>query len=436
MPLPFVKQIGPCGERILYRIAGLPVACRGLLTPDRRSGVHSAYAHYYWTPDGAVEWLELAAALVLWPFVLVLSAIWFTLGNGKHIAARSGRPAARQLIEQIACYFSAGILPPWYYIFSLHDRDVSAATRFINRFETKRGAYRLLARHTGQTSPLADKAAFAQRCAAAGLSSAPIIGLARDGRYAGGPLPRHDLFVKPITGRGGRGAERWDHIGAGAYRHETRGVMNAAELCARLARESKRVPRLVQPRLVNHAALASFSNGALATVRALTCLDEVGRPELVAAVFRMATGANRTVDNIHAGGIAAAIDLRSGRLSAATDLGMDATLGWLDRHPDTGASIAGTALPGWDAVRRLALDAHAAFADRICIGWDIALIDTGACLVEGNGAPDVDLMQRPMRRGLATARFGTLLAYHLEAAERHRAAAIDEAHRRPRKATT
>jgi len=62
-------------------------------------------------------------------------------------------------------------------------------------------------------------------------------------------------------------------------------------------------------------------------VRALTCLDEQGRPELIAAVFRMAIGGNRTVDNIHAGGIAAGIDLETGAMSQASDLGMSARLG-------------------------------------------------------------------------------------------------------------
>jgi hypothetical protein len=38
---------------------------------------------------------------------------------------------------------------------------------------------------------------------------------------------------------------------------------------------------MVQPRIANHPALDALNNGALSTVRILTCLDERGEPELV-----------------------------------------------------------------------------------------------------------------------------------------------------------
>jgi len=420
---PWTATLAQRGEGLLYRIAGLPIALGatfGGFPRDARSAMRAAYAHYYWAPEDWAELAELAAALLLWPIVLVLAALWFTARNGRAIKRRCGRPVWRQLADQLACYVSAGVLPPWYYIFSLHDGHAAQrAGGFVNRCETKRGAYRLLARHTRPVSPLGDKAAFADWCDARGLPVAPIVGIAREGRYDGAPFPEADLFVKPVVGRGGRGAERWDNVGA-RYRHQKLGVLTAAQLRDRLAAQSLSAPRLVQRRLINQRALQPFSNGALATVRVLTCLDEHGAPEAIAAVLRMAIGANRTVDNIHAGGIAATVDLASGALSQASDLGMDARRGWLDHHPDTGAAIVGTILPGWPEIRELALRAHAAFADRVCIGWDIALTTAGACLVEGNGAPDVDLMQRPMRRGLADDRFGVLLAHHLQAAERYR----------------
>ena len=129
--------------------------------------------------------------------------------------------------------------------------------------------------------------------------------------------------------------------------------------------------------------------------------------------MRMAIGDNRTVDNLHAGGIAAAVDLDGGTLGPASNLGADSRLGWLDRHPDTGAAITGMQLPRWDEVRAFALRSHRAFADRILVGWDIAITPDGPVLVEGNGAPDLDIMQRFVRHGLMAARFGGQLAFHL-----------------------
>jgi hypothetical protein len=62
----------------------------------------------------------------------------------------------------------------------------------------------------------------------------------------------------------------------------------------------------------------------------------------------------------------------------------------------------------------LATRAHRAFADRTVIGWDVAITPNGPILVEGNSGPDVDLLQRPMRRGLACGRLGELIAFHLK----------------------
>ena len=414
------------GENIVYRAAGLPITLAALTMPgdgDAAAALRRAYAGHYWSPGDAGEWFDLSAGVLLAVPGLILSALWFTWRNGAIVARRGGRSILAQFADQLRLFASAGILPPWYYIFSLHEPGPCAAARsFLNRCETKRGVYRLLRAAFRSISPLDDKIAFDARCRAHQLAVAPVVMTFRDGRASGeAPLPPEDLFAKPARGRGGRGAERWDHVDGGRYRDVAGRELSAPALVERLRRKSRERAWLVQRRLTNHPAIADLSNGALSTVRALTCLDERGRPELVAAVFRMAIGANRTVDNIHAGGIAAAVDLARGTLSDASDLGMDARLGWLDRHPETGGRITGRTLPLWRELCDLAVRAHRAFDDRVMIGWDIGLTASGPCLVEGNSGPDVDLMQRPARRGLADGRFGELLAFHLaRAAERPR----------------
>jgi len=415
-----VDWLATHGERIVYRAAGLPITLGTLFAMGAAKPefvVRKAYAHHYVRPEGIGDWLDLFVALSLLPLALAISAAWFTLRNGPTIARRYGRPVVAQLADQLRLFFADGILPPWYYIFSLHDRDCRRhAAGFLNRCETKCGAYPVLIARHAASSPLGDKQAFAAHCQAHGLPVIPILAVARDGRIeAGERLCEADLFVKPVRARGGKGAERWDYLGNGRYSGGNGLVLDRDAFLDRLRHLSLTKPRLVQPRLRNHPAIADLSNGALATVRALTCLDEQGRPELIAAVFRMAIGGNRTVDNIHAGGIAAGIDLETGAMSQASDLGMSARLGWLDRHPDTGAPISGRIFPRWPELRVLAEQAHWAFLDRVFVGWDIALAEAGFRLVEGNSGPDVDLMQRPIRRGLMEGRFGALLAYHLQA---------------------
>ena len=176
-------------------------------------------------------------------------------------------------------------------------------------------------------------------------------------------------------------------------------------------------PLLVQQRARNHLAMSDLTNGALNTIRMISCLDEQDRPEIMAAVQRMAVGTNETVDNVHAGGMGVPIDLTKGRLLQGTDMGIDAHMGWIDFHPTTGGRITGHALPMWKETCALVRTAHSAFSDWVVIGWDVAVTVDGPRLVEGNSGPDIDLIQRPMRRPFGNARFGELLAHHLNRPE-------------------
>jgi hypothetical protein len=221
-----------------------------------------------------------------------------------------------------------------------------------------------------------------------------------------------DLFVKPNKGKGGRDAQRWDHIGDGCFRSAKGKVLTEEALHERLVKESRSEKLIVGTRLVNHPTVADLSNGALSTVRIVTCLDERGDPEVITAVLRMPQGENVIIDNFHAGGIAAEVDIETGRLGRASDQGLTPDSTWHERHPQTGAMIVGRMLPSWPAALELVVAAHVAFGARVLIGWDVALLSDGPCLVEGNGSPDLDIIQRIIQRPIGNDRLGTLLAYH------------------------
>src|SRR5215472_6102821 len=193
-------------ERLIYRAAGLPVALGVLLgtygSPDDDTLRH-AFARRYWHPESASEWAELLAGIVLWPFGLVLASAWFTMRNGPVTRQRYHKGIWAQIGEQLKFYFSAGVLPPWYYIFSLHDEGEKRAGTFIQRFETKTCYFRLLKPKKG--TPLNDKRRFAEYCAQHGVRTVETL-MNLDGKDPGRPLPDRDIFVKPTTGRGGRGA--------------------------------------------------------------------------------------------------------------------------------------------------------------------------------------------------------------------------------------
>jgi hypothetical protein len=413
------ERLKNLGRRVTYRIAGLPIAIGALR--DRRGSapdtiIRQAYARRYWHVRNGPELVELLLGVAAWPMALIGLAAVFTRKNGAAATQASRRSIVRQVSDQLRLYFTAGVLPPWYYVFEFHQRPfTSHARNFIYRWESKGGVVAILnERVGGQTPIMKDKAAFADRCLEHQVPTVPTFAIVNDGRVELKVDPVEldaDLFVKPVFGRGGKGAERWDLVGPGLY-CSSRGLeCDRDGLFAHLAAVDS--PLLIQPRVANHPALNSLNNGALSTIRVLTCLDERGAPELIGAALRMAIGGNRVVDNLHAGGIAAAIDLESGMLGSASNLGADSAVGWLDRHPDTGALISGTELPYWDDVRDVALRSHRAFPERLLVGWDIAITTRGPLMIEGNGAPDLDIMQRFARRGLMASRLGVLLAFHL-----------------------
>jgi hypothetical protein len=414
-----------CGrllESIVYRACGLPLLAQGFVgqrrePPSPKAALREAYLGRARRLTSAEDLIALVVALAVWPVAVPICALALTLRNGRIIAARTGRTPLQQYLDQIRLALREGILPPWYYIFELFEAERrSEAALFITRWETKRAIYPML-RDPPPRSPLADKAAFARHCERHGVASAPLLAVACGGvlRFAApdGRAPAHDLFIKPATGRGGAGAEAWSYIGRDRFQSGQGEVLGAAALAGRLARRSRWRSLVVQPRLVNDPRLGDLACGALATARILTCLSEEGQPEIMGAVFRMPSRAGAAVDNFHAGGVAAHVDLETGRLSSATDLGLRAAIGWRSRHPASRAPIEGRVLPHWPAAKALAIKAHRAFADHVLVGWDIALLADGPCVVEGNGGPDLDIMQRPARTPAGDGRLAQLCAYHL-----------------------
>lgn len=399
-------------ERLVYRVAGLPVAVGvvlGAYGAEANDPLRSAFAHRYWHPADLGEWSELLSGLMLWPLALFVACLWFTWRSGAAIRSRHQKRLTTQVREQLKLYFSAGVLAPWYYIFSLHDDGKGRAGSFIERFETKTCYFRLLKPLKG--TPLNDKDRFARFCEEHGLPCVPTL-MHLEGKDPARYLPDEDLFVKPAAGRGGRGAERWDRIGPSSFSGPG-GELSGDELLKRLVERSRRRSLIIQPRLTPHPDLIPITAGALPTMRVLTCLNTKGRPEVMASMLRTSFGANRTVDNLHAGGIGALVDVASGRLSKASNLGSDARLGWFSQHPDSGAQIEGKTVPCWEEAKALAVAAHAHFNDRVVIGWDIAVLDDGPIFVEGNGNPDLDILQRFMPVGFREHRFAEFLAHHL-----------------------
>lgn len=398
--------------------------------------IHKCFSHEIWQESRLGTRLGLGAAMLVWPAVTLGAMGFYTARSGPGIRTRIGKSLARQMYEQIRLALTWCIPPAWYYIFELHDETRRrGAGHYIYRFETKPFLYDFLRRYPGYPPThrprsieyLRDKDLFTLHCRLHGLPAVATIARVENGEItplqdtarlpSDFRLPSADLFVKPRNGAGGRGAVLWRYVDGGRYRNQYGRVITAAALETELKARSHRTALVIRLRAANHPQLAPLSPDALATVRLLTCRNERGEFEVTNALLRMGRR-NAIVDNMHAGGMGARIDIDTGRLGNATAgaWGLGPGLRWWDAHPDTGAHILGRQLPFWPQVLDLGRSAHTLFPDQVAIGWDIAILADGPCLVEGNKSPDLDIVQRTHRAPLGNARFGELLAFNLKRA--------------------
>jgi len=158
-----------------------------------------------------------------------------------------------------------------------------------------------------------------------------------------------------------------------------------------------RVTTLVERVVEQGAFWRTLFPGSANTVRAITMWTLGDRePFLAAAVQRIGTLHTMPTDNWRAGGIAAPVDLESGRLGVGRihpHKGKRQEQRFT-QHPDSGAQIEGAVLPHWDRVRDTVLRAAASLAVNRYVGWDVLVDDAGRpVIIEGNGNTGVTIVQ-------------------------------------------
>jgi hypothetical protein len=395
------------------------------------ASIHRYFQREIWNETRLVDRFIMYAALPLVPFMAALLATVFTTLNGRFIKKQTGKGIARQTYEQIGLANRFAILPPWRYIFELHDDSKKAhAGEYLNHFEMKAGLYKLLRYYNGglpipaerSAGCIKDKARLKTRCNDNGIATTPILWIIEKGQIikidwrSTEELPEMDLFVKPSAEQGGGGTSRWNYLGSGQFRYSDGKIMTGDEMLGRLQKTSEHKAYLVQPRLVNHREIIDLANGTLATIHVMSCRNESDDYEVTNAVFRMARSTASVVGNYHAGGIAANVDIQTGVSGRGTRGAWGtATDGGYERHPEANAPILYRKLPCWPELIHFVQHAHSRlFSDQVVIGWDIAILDTGPCLIEANNkALDLDIVQRAKSGPVGNNRFGKLLAFNL-----------------------
>jgi len=153
---------------------------------------------------------------------------------------------------------------------------------------------------------------------------------------------------------------------------------------------------LVEDYVDQHPALMELSPSGLNTVRIITQFNNNSIDFLGG---RLRISINSPVDNMAAGNLAAAINMRTGVVTGS-GVYSDITKVEQATHPITGKPITGFIIPFWDKVIDLAKRAALHTPENRSVGWDIAITADGPELIEGNHNWCKLLWQLPVKQGL------------------------------------
>jgi hypothetical protein len=206
-------------------------------------------------------------------------------------------------------------------------------------------------------------------------------------------VPANGFVLKADRSTWGRGVLVFKSCDNGMFEH-VNGTQFDIETLESALRERGGI-FLVQERLENHSELAGLGLVSLATLRVLT-YGTGGDIRIARAALRFPVG-RHGVDNYHAGGIAAPVNLDTGCVGKAVDArGME----WVSSHPESGRRFEGMTVPHWNEILRETRSAAMSMPDYRCVGWDVAVTPDGVRVIEANSLWGTDVVQRPHRAGM------------------------------------
>lgn len=206
-------------------------------------------------------------------------------------------------------------------------------------------------------------------------------------------VSRYDCIVKPSDGTRGKRISKLlkdsnhdkDLLLYRSFVKEKLLLEQCIESCSEL--------KQLHPQSLNTIRVVTFSNREKACV--------------FSAVLRTGVG-DSIIDNSHAGGISAQIDVQSGVVE--TD-GANNRGERFVRHPDSGIVFKGFVIPKWAEIVSTCCSA-AMQTDNPITGWDVAINHCGKVeFIEGNHTPDLDMMQTRYQAGFKKSIYSLIKEY-------------------------
>lgn len=153
---------------------------------------------------------------------------------------------------------------------------------------------------------------------------------------------------------------------------------------------------LVEQFFIQHPRINILAPSAVNTIRIVTFLHKDDVVEIFSARFRISV--NGVVDNASQGGLAAVVNLETGVLES-NGISLDIRKAPETHHPITMVRILGFQLPFWKETVELVKRAAVLHPQNKTIGWDVAISENGAELIEGNHNWGHTIIQRTSQIG-------------------------------------
>ncbi|MCI5847439.1 MAG: hypothetical protein MRZ98_07315 [Clostridiales bacterium] len=178
-----------------------------------------------------------------------------------------------------------------------------------------------------------------------------------------------DIIAKPLEGSSGVGIERF--TSQHWQGHE-------ADFLQEL--KDKQIG-IIEERVIQHPKMMEMCPTSVNTIRIATLLGDK-KQGIVYAFLRIGTG--NVMDNVDQGGMAARVDLASGKLLT---VGADKKGNTYMEHPITHTPIIGFQIPYFEEAKAMCLKAAQKVPQMRFVAWDVAITEKGPVFIEGNSFP-------------------------------------------------
>lgn len=178
-----------------------------------------------------------------------------------------------------------------------------------------------------------------------------------------------DIIAKPLNGSSGVGIER--------FTSEHWAGREDAFLQELLEKEIG----IIEERVIQHPRMMEMCPTSVNTIRIATLLGDK-KQGIVYAFLRIGNG--NVMDNVDQGGMAARVDLDSGRLLT---VGADKQGNTYTEHPQTHTPIIGFEVPFFEEAKAMCLKAAQKVPQMRFVAWDVAITEKGPLFIEGNSFP-------------------------------------------------